>query len=246
MDAMDNKIPSLAARDELIKNVLDYYVKLSPKTGDTSFKPIVDYKRVQVYNLLGDDIDFSYRDLMKYLSCPLDVEKKEDITSFGIRNVDNEDTPTANTLKNGVVNMALTEQIFYYALLESMDINPELDEAPTKLNLKSDYLKHYSTYMLDNTSLLVYLFMTGRGKEFTEEYGDPDFLLRLEGKNFTEDEIEKKVEETKNRISANPSAEFSPKYKKMYAEDLKFIKSKLAEKTEELEVSTPNKTLKGA
>lgn len=236
MDAMDNKIQSMDARDELIKNVLDYYSKFSPE--GTSFEPIIDYKRNQLYNLIGNNADITYRELMMYLSCPLDVEKKEDIKSFGIRNLE--------PPYNGVVNMALSDQIFYYALLESMEINPELDEEPLQLNLNYDYLKRYSTYMLDNTSLLIYLFMTGRGKEFTEEYGDSVFLQRLEGKKFSEDEIEKKIEATKKRVADNPSDEFSPKYKKMYAEDLEFIKSKLSVKTEEIEVAVPNKTLKGA
>ena len=229
MEAMQQIIQSKAILDDIIDSVLKYYAIFSPK--GTSFEPIIDYKRKQVYSLLDGKYDISCQELMMLLSCPLDIERKEDIRTFGIRA---EEFP-----QNGKLNLALSESILYNAILESMN-DPELEDKPVTLPTKYETLKFYSESMLGNPSLLIYLFMTGKAKEFTEAHGDVDFLKRLDGVDYSENELVDRI------TKLEKSDDLDPEYKEMYYNDLGFIKSKLTTEIVDIVPTVANKILKGA
>lgn len=215
MKLREYKFESFEELNEVALCILSLFKnRVSP--SDIDYTPIVNYKVEQLYNLLGDSCDITPERLMMYLSCPIGIEDVDDISNFGIR--------TNSNPSNGRVNMHLSKMMLQRALLlahgEEYDelfdkiIDSEADIANT-LPSSEDYLNTYAPSMLEDTDLLYYLFMTGRGKEFTEIYGDDEFLKKLEGGLFTGEEILDRMPEVKKGKTAS-----SRKLKELYKEDL--------------------------
>lgn len=197
MKLREYRFESFEELNEVARCVLSLFKnRVSP--SDIDYTPIVNYKIEQLYNLLEDRYDITPERLMMYLTCPIGVESTDDITNFGIR--------TNSNPSNGRINMHLTKVTLQRALLlshgEEYDelydkiIDSEEDIANT-LPSSEDYLNIYAPSMLEETELLYYLFMTGRGSDFTEVYGDNEFLKKLEGGLFTGEEILDRMPEVK-------------------------------------------------
>lgn len=229
LDYLNEKINGKGILDGVIKYLLEYYeTEAKPKGIDEeSFKKIIDYKRAQINNLIGDRTDYAFRDVMRLLSCPLDIDSADKIDNFGIR-IPSKESYELGVTSNGVINSYLS----YCILNSALDGELYIHENGTKLITKDDMLTNYSTYLLPNTDLLLYLFLTGRGDEFNNLYKKTEgedalnFLSKLESGRFTQEEIEKRIEKTKEKQSSINDT-FDADYRRLFTEDLKIIKEKL-------------------
>ena len=233
MKVRDYKFESREELDTVANTVLLFNgTFLRPE--DVDYSSLIFYKMDQLDKLLDGKYDITPRDLMMYLSCPVGVENKNDITSFGIR--------TTNFPGNGRLNMFLSDKMLFHSLV-GFEVNEsylekifdfELDK-PAKLVNKDDLLDYYAPSMLEDSSLLYYLFLTGRGEEFTRVFDDTTFLNKIEKGEFTEEDIKKKMPEHKSSKS-----KASEKLKKLVSEDICHIEYLSKEK----EAQVGNKTLK--
>ena len=231
---------------EVASSVLTYYTStICP--SDIKYNPIADYKNIQLFKLLDGRYDITPEDLMQYLSCPIGLEDPKDINSnFGLRVKD-------VLPSNGTINTHLSKMILVNALLAHVSdkndylidsiIDFELDEEPEKrevLPSKDELLDYYVQGMLPDTDLLYYLFLTGNGKKFTEEFGDIEFLKQLETKTFKEADIYDRVHEAKKGHS-----KASVKLLRCYNEDIEKIKDIMKEELVVVnDIQVPEKVFK--
>ena len=233
MKVRDYKFESKEELDLVANTVLLFNGTLL-RPEDVDYSSLVFYKQKQLEKLLDGKYDITPRDLMMYLSCPIGIENKNDITNFGIR--------TSSIPGNGRLNMFLSDKILFHSLV-GFEVNEEYIERvfdfeldrPTKLVNKDDLLEYYAPSMLEDSSLLYYLFLTGRGEEFTRVYNDTPFLSKLEKGEFTEEDIKKRMPE---HISDKSKA--SDRLKRYVDEDKYHIEYLSREKESQI----GNKTLK--
>ena len=173
---------------------------------------------------------------MKYLSCPLAVEDKDKILNHGLLTL-------SSFPRNGVLNEAVSRRVMYNAIVRTIPYYENM--APETLPTKEEVLECYGTHLIGNSSLLIYLFMTGRGDEFQDVFGDNDFLGKIESRQF--DEITLKAETEKRKTEGK---ELDSNFRSLIASDLTFIKEKQIEEMkkeqEENFVPTTNRLSKGA
>ena len=236
MKLREYKFESKEELDLVASSVLAYLgIYICPE--DINFTSMVYYKFDQLDSLLDGKYNITPEDLMMYLSCPIGVENNNDIKNFGLR--------TDKEAGNGKINMHFSKMLLLQSFLatgadeEYQDriFDYELDQPDTLLN-SSDYLDLYAPSMLDEPVLLTYLFLTGRGNEFTRIYRDVDFLKKLENGSFTGDEIKErfpKVSKGKDKASEL--------LKSFVKEDILKIEKLNKEKQEGNVLRVTNKTL---
>ncbi|MBR2603600.1 MAG: hypothetical protein IKE10_01050 [Bacilli bacterium] len=232
-DLLEKEIEGKVFIDYIVDDVLlAYYRDILQPEGIEDYTLFLDYKKSQVHKLTEGKDKLLLKDIMRYFSCPLDVESEEDITNFGLYVPDSHPT-------NGRLNMILSEQLLNAAL----DYDPkDTDEEVTLINV-NDIIGHNASGLLENVSLLFHLFITGRGKEFTQLFGDTALLIKMEGASDNgRSDIRLVESDFKKKEYKSPKEEFDSDFKRLYAEDLKLINEKLKVKL----VPKTNIMVKGA
>ena len=175
----------------IVDMVLNFFSTQRPSSKSEEYKPIlnqfdtiINYKRDQVASLMDGKESFTLENVMMYLSCPLDVKTSDEISNFGIR--------TSEPPLTGRLNEYLARCIVKNAII--LDGVPafedEVDTKPLQLITIEDMINLMASSMLPNRGLLIYMYMTGKGKEFTKLFGNDDLLKKIEaGKELTEKEL---------------------------------------------------------
>lgn len=222
----------------LIDCVLDFFSKTRPLANSESrntsyqdeilgnFNTIIQYKREQVEKLIKGKKTFEWQDVMKYVSCPLDVETSKEIDNYGLK---------TKEYPNGVLNESLSRNILKYALMYRDIYLPDglPDDMNVTLPCTQDVIDHFSPNMIKNNALLVYMFMTGRGKEFAKLFGNNKLLKDIDSYNKELGDNPQLEFDLKNycvHSTLSRSEELDSDYLKVLSTDLKFIKSKISDK----------------
>lgn len=233
MEVANYTLTSKEDIDKFVDNILDYYRLQAPTGVDVS--SILDYKKDQVKKFVGEATEIAVGTLMEYLSCPLAVEDKDNMFNHGLI--------TLTFPRNVKLDEAISNTIMYNAIVRT---TPYYEyTGPVTLPNKEDALKCYGTQLIGNSSLLVYLFMTGRGDEFKEVFGDTDFLEKIESGQFDEFSLKEVVNARKTE-----GKELDSNFRTLITSDLSFVKAKKeAEKKQEEEekvIPIANTLSKGA
>lgn len=214
--------------DMLVDMVMDFFSSQRPSSKSEEYKPILDqfdiikdYKKQQVENLMEGSETYTFRDIVMYLSCPLNVKSKEEISNFGIRMPENPG--------NGTLNEFLTRSIIKNAIImDGVPDSNEVDDKPLTLIDTNDLLENMASSMLTNRALLIYLYMTGKGKEFTELFGNIEILKKIEAGTIKEDELVDACPKEDEFLSVDQ--ELDSDYLRILNSDLKFIKDEMQPK----------------